>query len=152
MRAVIETRESNDAPARVGAPIWSVESGKSRHEVDATVIRDGVGQGFNITSLFDESELVAQPLSCGTRHGYRAFKRVDGRIMAELITNGREQPGVRGHNVRTRIEKHKIPGTISILCFAGNEANLSDRCCLLIADISAHRKFGPERPRLARHA
>src|SRR5712664_3340327 len=132
MTFVVEAREPDDAATRVGAPVRSVESGKCRHEIDAAVVRNGVGKRFDVARLFDNTELVAKPLDGRTGHGYRTLERINGRRATKLIANGGQQSSLRGHDIRPRIQQHEVARAISVFGFAGQKANLPDGRGLLI--------------------
>src|SRR5882672_2491048 len=144
MTSIVEAREPDDAAARVGAPVWGVEPGKRRHEIDAAVIGNGVGKRFDVARVFDNAELVAQPLDGGTRHGYRTFEGINRRSTTKLIANGGQQSCVRRHDIRPCIEQHEVARAISVLGFAGQKANLPDGRGLLIAEVCAQRNFAFE--------
>ncbi len=59
------------------------------------VVVDRFGQRFDFGRRPDESKVISEPLHQGSSDGDRTLQGKDGRIVSNLISHRREQPGRR---------------------------------------------------------
>ncbi len=128
-----EARETGDDAARGVFPVWGVESGKRRYEVDASVIGHRSSEFFNLVAALEDAEVVAHPLDESSGDGDAALKSVAGGLLAEAIGEGGEQSVARDARL-SRIHEEKTASSVGIFGFAGVEARLADKCGLLVPE------------------
>ena len=78
-------RQAGDDAARIVLPIRRVQPAEGRDEINAAVILHGARQRLDVAALFDQAEVVANPLHQRAGNGHAAFQRVDGRLRAEAV-------------------------------------------------------------------
>ena len=103
MALVCVARESRDYAARRVFPVGGEEAGECRDEIDAAIVVHRASEGFDVRALFDEAEVVAQPLHESAGDSHAAFERAAGFFLTEFVSDGCEQPEVRGHIALTGI-------------------------------------------------
>src|SRR5690606_40389411 len=91
MPGVRVARESHDRAARTGVPVGRIQPRERGHEVYAAVVVDARGEILDVRAALDQDEIVAQPLPDRARVGDRALERVSRRLVAEAISEGREE-------------------------------------------------------------
>ena len=82
------TCHSKQGGARIGVPMWRTEAGKGRNQVYATAIVDAARQLFRLRCVFQEAELIAQPLHDDAGSEDAALDGV-ARIATQVDSEGR---------------------------------------------------------------
>ncbi len=139
MSLVDVASETDDCAARVAAPVGGEQAGEGGDEVDAAIVADRLRHILDLGRALDQPEVVAEPLDERAADRNRALEGVDGRLIAELVADSRQQAALRGHQLRAGVVDHEAAGAIRILGLADAEADLAHRGRLLIAEDAGHR-------------
>src|SRR5258708_14116904 len=95
-------------------PVRSTQAEKGRYKVDAAVIRNRTCQALNITTVFDDTEAVTQPLDCRASDEDAAFQAIDG-LSSYTPADGSKETILRGTTFGTPAHEHKIARAEGVL-------------------------------------
>ena len=68
--------EAHDGAAGVQVPVGRAESGEGRHDIAAVGVLHLLGHILGVAGLFQQAQLIAEPLDGRTGHENRAFQRI----------------------------------------------------------------------------
>jgi hypothetical protein len=125
----------------VGIPVGRTEPGEGGHHVDFLGRVGGLGQRLGLGRGGDDLETVAQPLHGGPGDEDRALQGV-GRLAADPIGDGRQQPVLRGDRFTARVHQGEAARAVGRLHHARLKAGLADGRRLLVARHTGDRQ-GP---------
>ncbi|GIU98565.1 MAG: hypothetical protein KatS3mg014_0181 [Actinomycetota bacterium] len=108
MALVDVAREADDHAAGVRAASRGRRGPRTPGRSRSPPLSSTVAASASIVGrLLDEPEVVAEPLHEGAGDGDRALQAVHGRLVADLVAEGRQQAALGGHRVRARVEQHE---------------------------------------------
>ena len=125
--------QAHDRTARVRTPVGGEQARERRDEVDAAVVLDGGRQFTDVGGFDDHPQVVAQPLHERARHGDRALERVNGRLVADLVGDCREEAVVGEDGLGAGVHEHEASGAVGVFGHALLEARLAEGRGLLVA-------------------
>ena len=103
MGAVDITGETDQHAACIAAPIGGEETTEGRHQITAATVGHTLGQGFAFRGMTNQLQVIAQPLHRCAGHRDRTFKRVDWRLITQLIADGGQEAITAAHNLRAGV-------------------------------------------------
>src|SRR5258708_3526949 len=118
-------------------PVRSTQAEKGRYKVDAAVIRNRTCQRLNITTVFDDTEAVTQPLDCSASDEDAAFQAIDG-LSSYTPADGSKETILRGNTFGTRVHEHKIARAEGVFRHTYFITCLSKSSSLLVTCIASH--------------
>src|SRR5450759_985187 len=128
--------EAGDDAARLVLPVRREETTEGGDEVDATVVLDRGRERLDVGRLLDHPEVVAEPLHQGAGDRDGPLQGVHGRLVADLVAQGREEAVLRRNCLRAGVEEHEAARAVRVLRLAGGETRLAEERGLLVAEIA----------------
>lgn len=124
--------EAHDGAAGVLVPVGRAEAGEGRHDVTAVGVLDLLGHILGVAGLFQQAQLIAEPLDGRTGHENRAFQRIIHLAVGAAGDGG--DKAVPGCDRRlTGVHEQKAAGSEGVFRLAGGKAGLAEEGRLLVA-------------------
>ena len=129
---VAATGQAHDGAAGVLIPVGRAEAGESGHDVAAVGVLDLLGHVLGVTGVFQQPQLVPQPLDRGTGHEDRTFQRIIHAVVA-AARDGGDEAVLRDNRRFAGVHQKKAAGAEGVLRFARRKAGLAEEGGLLVA-------------------
>ena len=138
-------------PRRIRLPVGGEQAGEGRHEVDAAVVANRLGESLDLGGGLDQTQVVPQPLDQGPRDGDGPFERIDRLGRPYAVAHGGQEPALGGDELGTGVQEHEVAGAVGVLGVSHPEAHLPESGRLLIAQITRDRNTTQPARRLPVH-
>ena len=118
--------------AGVLVPVGRTEAGEGRHDVTAVGVLDLLGHILGVAGLFQQAQLIAEPLDGRTGHENRAFQRII-HLAVGAAGDGGDKAILRSDRRLTGVHEQKAAGAEGVFRLAGGKAGLAEEGRLLVA-------------------
>ena len=124
--------EAHDGAAGVLVPVGRAEAGEGRHDIAAVGVLDLLGHILGVAGLFQQAQLIAEPLDGRTGHENRAFQRII-HLAVGAAGDGGDKAILRSDRRLTGIHEQEAAGAEGVFRLAGGKAGLAEEGRLLVA-------------------
>ena len=114
---VATTGQAHDGAAGVLIPVGRAEAGEGGHDVAAVGVLDLLGHVLGVAGVFQQPQLVPQPLDRGTGHEDRTFQRIIYAAVA-AARDGGDEAVLRDDRRFAGVHQKKAAGAEGVLRFA----------------------------------
>ena len=102
-------------------PVGRAEAGEGRHDVTAVGVLHLLGHILGVAGLFQQAQLIAEPLDGRTGHENRAFQRIIHPAVG-AAGDGGDKAILRSDRRLTGVHEQKAAGAEGVLRLAGGQA------------------------------
>ena len=123
--------EAHHGPPGVHVPVGRPQAGEGGDQIDPPVVRDGGGQHVAVAGLFDEPQLVPEPLDGGAGVEHAALQDVGG-LAPQAPAHAGEQAVLGAHRGGAGVHQGEAAGAVGVLQLARGKAPLAEEGGLLV--------------------
>ena len=124
--------EAHQGPPGVAVPIGGAQAREGRYQIHVPVIRNGEAQGLRFRRVFDELQLIPEPLYGASRVEHAALQAAAG-LLPQPPGHAGDQTVFAPHAAFSRIHYGEAAGAVGVLGIPGMDASLSQQGGLLVS-------------------